>query len=410
MSQLASDAKISSAMSNLGMTAPLPNLDDSQVLKALLVALGNITTGGGGGGSGTVTSVAASVPAFLSVSGSPITTAGTLAIGLSGTPLPVANGGTGTATPAIVAGTNVTVSGTWPNQTINSTASGTGDVVGPASATDGVPALFDSTTGKLLKNSTPTGTGNPVLATSPTLVTPNLGVPTAIDASAATGTAASLTAGQATAALGLKTASTTVAISSATAPTAGQVLTAINGTSADWETPSGGLGFYRTKNILASEFIPRVTNGSLVNSSETATNDVNYDTTDFDPATTQYAQYWWKTPLEWDAGTIKAKISWAADSGSGDVVWNVSAVAIGDGEALDSAQGTAIAVTDTLQSADLNESPATAAITPGGTPVAGKYLVIEVSRDSASGTLATNARLLGVDIQYKESTTPPSSW
>jgi hypothetical protein len=28
-------------------------------------------------------------------------------------------GGTGTATPAIVAGTNITVSGTWPNQTIS---------------------------------------------------------------------------------------------------------------------------------------------------------------------------------------------------------------------------------------------------------------------------------------------------
>jgi hypothetical protein len=45
--------------------------------------------------SGTVTSVAASVPAFLSVSGSPITSSGTLAVSLSGTALPVANGGTG---------------------------------------------------------------------------------------------------------------------------------------------------------------------------------------------------------------------------------------------------------------------------------------------------------------------------
>ena len=45
--------------------------------------------------SGTVTSVAATVPAFLSISGSPITTSGTLAITLSGTALPVANGGTG---------------------------------------------------------------------------------------------------------------------------------------------------------------------------------------------------------------------------------------------------------------------------------------------------------------------------
>jgi len=46
-------------------------------------------------GTGTVTSVAATVPAFLSVAGSPITTTGTLAISLSGTALPVANGGTG---------------------------------------------------------------------------------------------------------------------------------------------------------------------------------------------------------------------------------------------------------------------------------------------------------------------------
>jgi hypothetical protein len=45
--------------------------------------------------SGTVTSVAATVPSLLSISGSPITTSGTLAITYSGTALPVANGGTG---------------------------------------------------------------------------------------------------------------------------------------------------------------------------------------------------------------------------------------------------------------------------------------------------------------------------
>jgi hypothetical protein len=52
----------------------------------------------GPAGSGTVTSVAATVPSFLSVSGSPITTSGTLAISLSGTALPVINGGTGQTT------------------------------------------------------------------------------------------------------------------------------------------------------------------------------------------------------------------------------------------------------------------------------------------------------------------------
>jgi len=49
-------------------------------------------------GTGTVTSVDATVPAFLSVTGGPITTTGTLAISYSGTALPIANGGTGATT------------------------------------------------------------------------------------------------------------------------------------------------------------------------------------------------------------------------------------------------------------------------------------------------------------------------
>lgn len=48
--------------------------------------------------TGTVTSVAMSVPSFLSVSGSPITASGTLSVTYSGTALPIANGGTGATT------------------------------------------------------------------------------------------------------------------------------------------------------------------------------------------------------------------------------------------------------------------------------------------------------------------------
>jgi len=65
-------------------------------------AIGNVLTSDGTTwassaslAGGTVTSVAATVPAFLSVAGSPITAAGTLAITLSGTALPAVNGGTG---------------------------------------------------------------------------------------------------------------------------------------------------------------------------------------------------------------------------------------------------------------------------------------------------------------------------
>ena len=50
-----------------------------------------------GAGTGSVSSVSMTVPTFLSVSGSPVTSSGTLAVSLSGVPLPVLNGGTGGA-------------------------------------------------------------------------------------------------------------------------------------------------------------------------------------------------------------------------------------------------------------------------------------------------------------------------
>jgi len=79
---------------------------------------------GGGGGSGTVQSVnVVGGTTGLTTSGGPVTTSGVIT--LDGV-LNIANGGTGTATPALVAGTNVTITGTWPNQTINSSGGGGG--------------------------------------------------------------------------------------------------------------------------------------------------------------------------------------------------------------------------------------------------------------------------------------------
>ena len=40
------------------------------------------------------------------------------------TPVAVANGGTGTATPSLVAGTGISVTGSWPDQTVSSTGGG----------------------------------------------------------------------------------------------------------------------------------------------------------------------------------------------------------------------------------------------------------------------------------------------
>ena len=96
-----------------------------------------ISSGVSGLGAGVATSLAVAVGS----AGAPLVNGGVLgtpssgtATNLTGLPLttgvtgllPVANGGTGTATPSIVAGTNVTVTGTWPNQTIAASGGGGG--------------------------------------------------------------------------------------------------------------------------------------------------------------------------------------------------------------------------------------------------------------------------------------------
>lgn len=96
-------------------------------------------------------------------------TTGTAA-GLSSV-LSTAYGGTGTSSPGLIAGTNVTITGTWPNQTINSSGGGSGMIYPGA----GIPNSTGSAWGTSYSTS---GTGSVVaLATSPTLVTPALGTP-----------------------------------------------------------------------------------------------------------------------------------------------------------------------------------------------------------------------------------------
>ena len=84
----------------------------------------------------------------------------------------------GTAVAEITLGTNLSMTGS----TLNA-AGGSGDVTGPSVAVDGDVAVFNGTTGKIIKVGTTTGTGNLVRETSAILTTvsllnPNIGTPT----------------------------------------------------------------------------------------------------------------------------------------------------------------------------------------------------------------------------------------
>lgn len=106
--------------------------------------------GGGGGGSGTVTSVGLVAPSgIFTVSGSPVTIAGNITIGLvdPGVDRLVFWDDSAGDLVYLTVGSGLSIVGT----TITATA-GSGDVVGPASAVDSQIAAFDGTTGKLIKD------------------------------------------------------------------------------------------------------------------------------------------------------------------------------------------------------------------------------------------------------------------
>lgn len=218
------NANLTGAVTSVGNATSLGSFSSANLLGALTDE------------TGTGSAVFATSPTLVTpILGTPTSATLTNATGLPLTTgvtgqLPVANGGTGTATPSIVAGTNVTVTGTWPNQTIAASGGGTpggsttqvqynnagafGGITGattngtaltlvapilgtPASATltnaTGLPistgvsglgtnvATFLATpsSANLAASLTDeTGSGAVVFATSPTLVTPVLGTPT----------------------------------------------------------------------------------------------------------------------------------------------------------------------------------------------------------------------------------------
>jgi len=128
-----------------------------------------ITLTGDVGGSGTG-SFAATIAANAVTYGK-IQAASTTSRLLGSSPL-------GNAIDEVILGTGLSMAG----NTLNATASGSGDVTGPSVAVDGDVAVFNGTTGKIIKVGATTGTGNLVRATSAiltnvSLLTPNIGTP-----------------------------------------------------------------------------------------------------------------------------------------------------------------------------------------------------------------------------------------
>jgi hypothetical protein len=108
-------------------------------------------------------------------------------------------------------------------------------------------------------------------------------------------------------------------------------------------------------------------------------------------------------PDSYNGGTVTATFYWTnAGGGSGETVdWGIKALALNNDEAIDQAYGSEVTTTDTwIAQNDLHISAASTAITIGGSPAGGEYMIFNVGRKVASDDLTGDARLMLVKIEY----------
>lgn len=166
-------------------------------------------------------------------------------------------------------------------------------------------------------------------------------------------------------------------------------------------------GVLREVYVNAGAMISRSTAGAATATVELATNDIMFDSFDFDSTASEGVGFWWTPPNAYNDGTVTIRFHWTAASGTGTVTWSCSARALPDDAAMDQALGTAVAVTDTLIAVnDMHLTSATGAITIAGTPAGSNPVYFQITRDIAD-TLAADARLLGCTLEYTESATEP---
>ena len=154
--------------------------------------------------------------------------------------------------------------------------------------------------------------------------------------------------------------------------------------------------------VGASSMWPLTTAGCAdLAKAEVGANDVNIQVLDFDTTTEEHCQFTIALPRNYDSatGTLTATFYWtnAAGLATETVDWAISAMALDDNDAIDTAFGTEITTTDTfLAQADIHISGESTTITIGNTPSDGDVVYFQIARKVATDNLTGDARLIGV--------------
>jgi len=126
---------------------------------------------------------------------------------------------------------------------------------------------------------------------------------------------------------------------------------------------------------------------------------------DFDASTDEFAQFSVAFPKSWNEGTVTYQVYWTPSStNTGDCIFGLQGVAIGDDDTIDVVYGTAIDITDagigTVE--DQQVSAVSTAITIAGTPAVDQQTYFQLYRDADAGgdTFTGDARVLGIKIFF----------
>ncbi len=295
---------------------------------------------------------------------------------------------------------------------------GTGDVVGPASATGNALARFDSTTGKLIKNSgvivddsnNVTGLGTvasgaitstgevkgDTLAINDSDDSHKIAITTGSNATA--NRTLTINPGDADRTLDISAANTTISSFATT------VLDDTTAVAALATLTARGQGL-ETIFVPAIAMTARTTNGAATGTAEMPTNKNMVKTLDFDASTQEFAQFEVWFPKSWNLSTVTFQPMWshASTSTNFGVVWALQGVARSDDDAMDVAFGTEQTSTDTGGTTnDLYLGPTSSAITIAGTPAAGDSVLFQIKRNISDGgdTMAIDARLHGIRLFF----------
>lgn len=178
---------------------------------------------------------------------------------------------------------------------------------------------------------------------------------------------------------------------------------------------SDGTIYGLTPNVLATgketiwmpagAMAPATTNGPTSAQVETSSNKINVKGLQYaNDATVRWAHFSVAFPKSTNVGATVTFIPyWYAPAGSGDIVWQLQAVAVSNDDVIDASFSSSVTSTDTLTATtDLMVGPESGALTIAGTWATGDMVFFRVGRDAghASDNFNNTGTLLGVRVIF----------